>query len=918
MNLLFRYLRTVWLLLIASGATAHNESHSLYYPLPLQEQGLFFTAKAMFPAESGGFWLHDIHGNIRFFDGKHVLPRSGSALDKPVDNVVFAGQIFWYVENNRLYRCPPAGRSEVAAILDIGVELTNIGLAGERIWMTDNKHLYLYHIVTSVMQILPLQQLSARMYANLEITAAVQVNDAWILGTTSGVYIYRDNHMLHARLSGSKHVQVLHYSEARGELLVGGRQGAVLIDSRHPGRIKARIGHSAVQAVTESGDGYWIGTELGLYFYSFSGQQARMIETGHQSRGKFIRSLVYDRQGGLWIATSQEIYYYSQASELFRRATLSMDGHTIGDGVINTIVTDNDGVHWIATEQGLYSYYSGKDHKPVRRLSEPVYGAALYDDVLWLAVDHGIVAYNRKYYRVHVNPEPDIFSAHGVRHVTVDRKGTLWFDSDKGIIRYRIDENRGENLGYEWLTSHSPQAITHLHADTQGRVFIGTEHGTYLYSDERIQYIKSSAVLGQNLSMTETPSSGIWSVYGYGLYRFTPSPLLIGPVKLNEPNIRVLCVLSTARGVWSSSSKGLSFYGYSGELLKHFSAPFGLMNNEFTPDSCSYDPIQDELMFGSRFGLVSAKQGQLLDAELPDSRVLFSQILLNNQPYAIGAGTGTSLSFPYESQLTFMLGVLPDFDQGYLQYRLLGTGAVNWMPLQGNELGFGYLAPGEYKLYVRTEAQATRGETGSILTFRVQSPWYLTSWALSLFSVLAVSSVMSLIYWRSVRVLRLNRYLQELVRLKTYQLEQQSQSLLTVNDNLKQQLRACSGVGRTVSAGQRTHAKNVCTEEQWLEKVFELIENEYMNAEFGTSLASKSLYVSERSLQRKFKSLSGKTFTEQLNQTRLEKACELLLAGRKISDVAFDTGFNDASYFSLRFKNYYGISPSTFVETRSE
>ncbi len=915
MNLLFRYLLIIWPLLIAFGATAHNGMHPLYYPLPLQEQGLFFSAKAIFPAESSGFWLHDIHGNIRFFDGKHVLPRSGSALDKPVHKVIFAGKTFWYIEDNRLYRSPPAGRSEVAAILDIGVELTNIGLAGERIWMTDNKHLYLYHIVTSAVQILSLQQLSARMYGNLEITSVVQVNDDWILGTTSGAYIYRGNHMLHARLSGSKHVQVLHYSEARRELLLGGRYGAVVIDSRYPDKIKAYIGGAAVQAITESEDGYWIGTDTGLYFYPFSGQQVRMIETSYQNRGKSsIRSLVYDRQGGLWVATSQEIYYYSQASELFRRATLSMDGHTVGNGLINTIVTDNDGVHWIATEQGLYSYYSGKDHKPVRRLSEPVYGATLYDDVLWLAVDHGIVAYNRKYYRVHANPEPDVFSAHGVRHVTVDRKGTLWFDSDKGIIRYRIGENRGENLGYEWLTDYSPQAITHLHADTQGRVFIGTEHGTYLYSDERIQYIKSSAVLGQNLSMTETPSSGIWSVYGYGLYRFTPSSLLIEPVKLNEPNIRVLCVLSTARGVWSASSKGLSFYRYSGELIKHFSAPFGLMNNEFIPDSCSYDPIQDELIFGSRFGLVFAKQEQLLEAGLPESRVLFSQILLNNQPHAIGAGTYSSLSFPYESQLTFMLGVLPDFDQGYLQYRLLGTGSADWIPLQGNELGFGYLAPGEYRLYVRTEAQATRGETGSILTFRVQSPWYLTSWALSLFSVLAVSSVMSLIYWRSVRVLRLNRYLQALVRLKTNQLERQSQSLLTVNDNLKQQLRA----NQTVSAEQRNHTKDVSAEEQWLEKVYELIENEYMNAEFGTSLASKSLYVSERSLQRKFKSLSGKTFTEQLNQTRLEKACELLLAGRKISDVAFDTGFNDASYFSLRFKNYYGISPSTFVETRSE
>ncbi|PTO71289.1 helix-turn-helix transcriptional regulator, partial [Vibrio splendidus] len=54
------------------------------------------------------------------------------------------------------------------------------------------------------------------------------------------------------------------------------------------------------------------------------------------------------------------------------------------------------------------------------------------------------------------------------------------------------------------------------------------------------------------------------------------------------------------------------------------------------------------------------------------------------------------------------------------------------------------------------------------------------------------------------------------------------------------------------------------------------------------------------------------------NEVRLEHACERLLAGEKISDVAFDSGFNDPSYFSQRFKHHFGMSPSKFAENSEE
>jgi AraC family chitin signaling transcriptional activator len=103
-------------------------------------------------------------------------------------------------------------------------------------------------------------------------------------------------------------------------------------------------------------------------------------------------------------------------------------------------------------------------------------------------------------------------------------------------------------------------------------------------------------------------------------------------------------------------------------------------------------------------------------------------------------------------------------------------------------------------------------------------------------------------------------------------------------------------------------------EKEWLKKVEQLVHQHYSDPEFSTSSAAKLLFVSERSLQRRFKAVTNKTFKEYLNELRLEKACQYLLAGGKVAQVAFDCGFNDPSYFSQRFKHHFGLSPTQFVD----
>ncbi|GLX66909.1 hypothetical protein MU1_12530 [Paenibacillus glycanilyticus] len=66
-----------------------------------------------------------------------------------------------------------------------------------------------------------------------------------------------------------------------------------------------------------------------------------------------------------------------------------------------------------------------------------------------------------------------------------------------------------------------------------------------------------------------------------------------------------------------------------------------------------------------------------------------------------------------------------------------------------------------------------------------------------------------------------------------------------------------------------------------------------------------------------FKQMMGKTPMAFLTDLRMNKAKELLLTtNNPISDIATSVGYNDAFYFSRRFKEKYGHSPSVFIHKR--
>jgi YesN/AraC family two-component response regulator len=87
-----------------------------------------------------------------------------------------------------------------------------------------------------------------------------------------------------------------------------------------------------------------------------------------------------------------------------------------------------------------------------------------------------------------------------------------------------------------------------------------------------------------------------------------------------------------------------------------------------------------------------------------------------------------------------------------------------------------------------------------------------------------------------------------------------------------------------------------------------LVDN-FSNELFAAANMAKTLNMSERTVNRRLKSIYGMTFSNLLREFRLTQALAMLEAGQSIKEVAFDAGFGSVAYFGKCFKERFGKTP---------
>ena len=99
-----------------------------------------------------------------------------------------------------------------------------------------------------------------------------------------------------------------------------------------------------------------------------------------------------------------------------------------------------------------------------------------------------------------------------------------------------------------------------------------------------------------------------------------------------------------------------------------------------------------------------------------------------------------------------------------------------------------------------------------------------------------------------------------------------------------------------------------------LKQALEFIESSYTSS-ITLQDISDSVHMTPKYFCRFFHEMTHRSPIDYLNYYRIERACYLLLTTiQTITEVAYNTGFNDLSYFIKIFKKYKGITPKQYLK----
>lgn len=103
---------------------------------------------------------------------------------------------------------------------------------------------------------------------------------------------------------------------------------------------------------------------------------------------------------------------------------------------------------------------------------------------------------------------------------------------------------------------------------------------------------------------------------------------------------------------------------------------------------------------------------------------------------------------------------------------------------------------------------------------------------------------------------------------------------------------------------------------QELHKIINYIDR-HIDEEITVSSMAKALYISQSTLERRFKKELNLTPSEYIRKKKLLLAAQLLREGQSVLNAGLSVGYNDTSYFIELFKRYHSVTPHRYKKNHN-
>jgi len=623
------------------------------------------------------------------------------------------------------------------------------------------------------------------------------------------------------------HITAL-FEDKHGNILIGTENGLNIFyiktkkiiryyqDNSQPGSLS----HNFIRSITQDYTGaIWIGTDGGglnkmrynevtgsANFVHFRSGTDKINSISHD----IVHSLYEDASNNLWIGTIAGIDKTDLKKKSIRTYMKSDNLNSIDllDNVIASVYQGSDGKLWIGnwgkglnildrgTNEVIHytSEFTGRNHIPQNHVH------VIFEDSksrIWLGTRNGVSIFDKN--RDLFLPVQDYFNTPGFNYfnnnrvycIVEDSRGKIWFGTGNGIIILNTDTKSSTLIqtGNETDWAITSNLVYSLLEDKDKDIWIATSNGLNRYapSENRVYYYvnnpASSNTLCDNyvISLCEDRSGNIWIGTSTGINRFNKADSLFSYYNLMDglpSNIIYDIIKDGNENLWFSTGSGLAMKNPDENALETFLVEDKFLGKEFNLKAV-FKADDGEMFFGGIDGLISFYPDSLIDNNyIPPIRITSlagetSGMRQEINPYS----KRISLSYKdYSFTIEFSALDFTNPDKNRYSYQMEGL-SDNWIEI-GNRrfVNFTKLPPGEYTFIVKgTNNDGVWNNKGTSINITILPPWWKSKYAYIFYLIFIVGIIFIVIRTREKSLIREKKILEEKIRERTSEIEQQKE-----------------------------------------------------------------------------------------------------------------------------------------------
>jgi len=666
-----------------------------------------------------------------------------------------------------------------------------------RIWIGSTNGLAAFSLQTKAFSYFSFRYPDGRVTEDVNITSLLkdQKGKLWA-GTTAGLFVFNPtlNQFEEPQLSLSPTAEFpLHHccirsitEDKSGNMIVGTEGNGIFVLSLYtqsPVTIQnyrtenSEIGHNIVQSLLiDRSENLWIGTLQGISKTDLKKKKFAIYQNSHSPNslnllGNVIASIYQDDEGILWVGNwGQGLNRINRKTNEVEHFSSQLTGnHWISNDFIHVIFEDAEHQIWLGTRNGILIYDKPRNQfvpwkeffkKPELpdfrnvRISMIIQDRSLN---YWIGTQNGLYKLDLKKSAIEVfQEELDVnhrLSGNLIYCLLEDSEGLIWIATVNGLDVYNPNTRKLKHFRKE-EKGLSDDFIISLCEDSKGRIWIGTS--TYVNrfnkKDSTFTYYSQEHGLPNNriFEIIKDKKDGLWFATGKGLCRFDEKQNAFQSFTLED-------------GLQSLEFNLRAAYACKdGEML------IGGMNgfNSFYPDSIAKNPYVPNVVFTSFYITKGTSKEFINLAESPE-------VVLR---HAVNSFTIEFAALEYTNP-----------QKNKYAYQMEGI-SDEWVDIGNRKfVPFSALQPGEYTFKVKgSNNDGVWNNKELSLRITVLPPWWKSTYAIILYLILLILSIIAFIKARERKLKHDKRILEQKVLERTIQIEDQAQLISSKNQELNE------------------------------------------------------------------------------------------------------------------------------------